>query len=244
MERISVSDYRKNFILKGGMLIAAIVGLDSRSTMDMDTTLKGMPLTEDSVRKAMTEILSFDLGDEVTFVLKNVTLIREDDVYGGYRAAIDAIYETIKTPLKIDLTTGDKITPREITYKFKLMFEDRSINVLAYNLETVLAEKYETILRRSVMNTRMRDFYDIYILMNFQLQNIDGSLLKKAITATAAARGSSSVLIETGVILDLLAYDEAMKSQWVLYQKEFSYAEDISWADVIRAVESVGEMIR
>ena len=243
LERISVSDYQDKFILKGGMLIAAMVGLDSRTTMDMDATLRGMPLTEESARNALSRILALDLSDGISFELKSIAPIREDDVYGGYRASITAVFDTIRTALKIDLTTGDKITPKEISYQFALMFEDRSINVLAYNLETVLAEKYETILRRSVMNTRMRDFYDVYILMNFQSKNIDGSVLKKAVETTAAARESSAVLSDTDTVLKLLADDEAMQSAWALYQRDFSYAKDIAWSDIIRAVRSVGELL-
>jgi predicted nucleotidyltransferase component of viral defense system len=243
LERISVSDYQDKFILKGGMLIAAMVGLDSRTTMDMDATLRGMPLTEESVRDALTQISALDLGDDISFVLKSVTPIREDDAYGGYRAAVTAVFDTIKTALKIDLTTGDRITPREITYRFALMFEDRSIDVLAYNLETVLAEKYETILRRSAMNTRMRDFYDVYILMNFQSRNIDGTLLKKAVEATTAARESSAVLTDADMVLSLLAEDATIQAQWSLYQKDFDYAKDIPWTDIIRAVRTVSELL-
>ena len=243
LERIAVSSYQDKFILKGGMLIAAMVGLDSRTTMDMDATLRGMPLTEESVREALADILALNLDDNVTFTLKSVAPIREDDVYGGFRASITAVFDTIKTALKIDLTTGDKITPREISYRFTLMFEDRSINIMAYNLETVLAEKYETILRRSAMNTRMRDFYDVYILTNFQSQNIDGTLLKKAVEATAAARGSSAVFADTDTILNLLAESAAMQAQWALYQKGFAYAKDIAWPDIIKTVRTVSELL-
>jgi hypothetical protein len=225
------------------MLIAAIVGLDSRTTMDMDATLRGMPLTEKNASGAFADILSIDVGDGVTFSLKRVMPIREDDVYGGYRISVSAVFDTINVPLKIDLTTGDKITPREISYKFALMFEDREIDILAYNLETILAEKYETILRRSVLNTRMRDFYDVYTLMNFQAQNIDGRILKKAVRATAGARESSAVLADSDTILNLLADDTAMQTQWELYQKSFSYAQDISWMNMVNAVRKVGELL-
>lgn len=243
LERVSVSNYQDKFILKGGMLIAAMVGLDSRTTMDMDATLRGMTLTEETVRNALSQILSLDLGDSITFTLKSITPIREDDVYGGYRASITAIFDTIKTALKIDLTTGDKITPKEISYQFALMFEDRTINVLAYNLETVIAEKYETILRRSIMNTRMRDFYDVYILMNFQSKNINTSLLKKAIYATATARESSAILSDINTVFNLLSHDEVMKSAWELYQRDFSYAKSIPWTDIIKAVRLVSDLI-
>lgn len=244
LERISVSSHRDKFILKGGMLIAAMVGLDSRTTMDMDATLRGMPLNEKTVRETLAEILSLDLDDGVIFTLTSVTAIREADAYGGYRASVTAVFDTIRVALKIDLTTGDKITPREIAFRFALMFEDRCIDIMAYNPETVLAEKYETILRRSAMNTRMRDFYDVYTLMNFQVRNIDKKVFQEAIRATAAARESSAVLADADTVLNLLADDATMQSRWALYQEEFSYARDIPWDDIIRAVCAAREMWR
>jgi predicted nucleotidyltransferase component of viral defense system len=243
LERISVSSYRDRFILKGGMLIAAIVGLDSRTTMDMDATLQGMPLTEEAIREALTELLSIDVGDGVVFSMKRIMPIREDDAYGGYRVALSAAFDTINVPLKIDLTTGDTITPREVSYKFALMFEDREINILAYNLETILAEKYETILRRSLLNTRMRDFYDVYLLMNFQVQNIDKHVLKKAVNATAGNRKGSAALEDSDEVLILLAEDKAMQTQWELYQKAFSYAQDVSWEDCNEALRMMSELL-
>jgi hypothetical protein len=158
-----------------------------------------MPLTEEAVRKALAEIMSIDLGDGVAFALKGITAIREDDVYGGYRASITAVFDTVRTALKIDLTTGDRITPREISYRFALMFEDRSIDIMAYNTETVLAEKYETILRRSAMNTRMRDYYDVYILMNFRARNIDGDILRKAVEMLPPPRGRARLWSRTPI---------------------------------------------
>jgi predicted nucleotidyltransferase component of viral defense system len=242
LERISVSSYQNKFILKGGMLIAAMVGLDSRTTMDMDATLQGMPLTEETVREALTHILSHNLGDDVVFSLNRIELIRENDVYGGYRASISATFDTINVMLKIDLTTGDKITPKEISYRFKLMFENRCINILAYNLETVLSEKYETILRRSVMNTRMRDFYDVYILMNFQVQNINDKFLINAIETTFSVRESTKLIEEANSIIDLLAEDATMQSGWLLYQRNFPYATDIPWVDIISTLRIIEAM--
>ena len=243
LERISVSDYQDKFILKGGMLIAAMVGLDSRTTMDMDATLKGLPLNEDMVRSALVEILAVDFNDNMAFELKQVAVIREDDVYGGYRASISAQFDTIKVALKIDLTAGDKITPREVKFRYSLMFEDRIINVMAYNLETVLAEKCETILRRSTLNTRMRDFYDVYILMNFQSQNIDNALLRKAIQATADSRESAEAIAGIAVTLDLLDEDKTMQSRWANYQRDFTYAKDVAWKDIMEAVRKIAAII-
>ena len=243
LERISVSSYRDKFIIKGGMLIAAIVGLNNRTTMDMDATLHCMPLTENSVREALSEILSIDLNDSITFTINKISLIREDDTYGGYRASLIADFDTLNIPLKIDLTTGDKITPREITFRYPLMLEDRNLEILSYNLETILAEKYETIIRRSTLNTRMRDFYDIYILMTLHESNIDFSLLKKAIGATSELRNSVEILKGANRIISSLNEHSGMQALWELYQKDFSYAKGISWADIIGAIKTLYERI-
>ncbi|MFR2504905.1 MAG: nucleotidyl transferase AbiEii/AbiGii toxin family protein, partial [Coprobacillus cateniformis] len=163
LERISESAYQKNFILKGGFLIASIVGLDTRTTMDMDATIRGLPVNEQSVREMFEEICRIKLNDDVSFTFRYIEEIREGDEYTGYRVALTADYSPMSVPLKLDITTGDKITPKEIEYKFKLLLEDRSISVLAYNLETVLAEKLETVISRGDQNTRPRDYYDVYI---------------------------------------------------------------------------------
>ena len=243
LERISVSSYSDNFILKGGMLIAAMVGHDSRTTMDMDATLRGMPLSEESVSNAFMQISSIDLNDGISFQLKDIDLIREDDIYGGYRVSFTALFDTLKTALKVDLTTGDKITPKEINYSFSLMFEERSINILAYNVETVLAEKYETILRRSIFNTRIRDFYDVYALLHFQTQNISIAFLNRAIIETAKARNSLSSLLNPEVSIQQLTENSSMQAAWRLYQRDYSYAKEISWEEIMDAVRSVSQLL-
>ena len=239
LERMSRSQYKDKFILKGGMLIAALIGIDIRTTMDMDATLKNMTLTKESVTKALNDIFSIQLSDNITFNLLKIENIRDDDVYGGYRASINAAFDTLNVTLKIDLTTGDKITPKEVKYKFNLLFEDRTINILAYNPETILAEKYETILRRSVLNTRIRDFYDVYILIKLLLHNIDKALLLQAIEATANKRESIALLDNAKSIIKIIKNDEEMQSRWTLYQKDFSYAKDISWDQVIAVIEKI-----
>jgi len=239
LERMSRSQYKDKFILKGGMLIAALIGIDIRTTMDMDATLKNITLTKESVTKALNDIFSIQLNDNITFNLLKIENIRDDDVYGGYRASINAAFDTLNVTLKIDLTTGDKITPKEVKYKFNLLFEDRAINILAYNPETILAEKYETILRRSVLNTRIRDFYDVYILIKLLLHNIDKALLLQAIEATANKRESTALLDNAKSIIEIIKNDEEMQSRWTLYQKDFSYAKDISWYQVIAVIEKI-----
>ena len=173
LERISLSKYRNNFILKGGMLVSAMVGLDTRSTMDIDTTIKNIPLSVENARKMIEEIIAIPIDDGMAFSIKSVSEIMDEAEYSGVRANLEATLETIRTPLKVDMSTGDVITPREVSYTFKLMFEERTISILAYNLETVLAERMETVIARGVANTRMRDYYDLYVLQSEYTHTID-----------------------------------------------------------------------
>ena len=189
LERISISKYKDKVVLKGGLLIASMVGINSRTTMDMDTTLRGYPLSEETIRAAFINICAINLNDEVTLVLDHVMPIRDNDEYGGYRVAIIAKYETINTPLKIDITTGDIITPDAIRYALHSNFENKLINIWAYNSKTILAEKVETILRRSVLNTRPRDFYDVYIIMKTQCPAINKKVFRTALNATSEKKG-------------------------------------------------------
>jgi predicted nucleotidyltransferase component of viral defense system len=211
LERISISQYKETFVLKGGMLIASMVGINNRTTMDMDATLRGFPLSEETIRKVFSEICAIQLDDEVTLTLDHILPIREDDEYGGYRVAIVARYESINTPLKIDITTGDVITPDAIRYAFHSNFEDKVIQVWAYNIETILAEKVETILRRSVLNTRPRDFYDVYIIMKTQRKAIKKKVFITALNATSGKRGSGSTLQDKETILRTIQSDTIMR---------------------------------
>lgn len=236
LERISVSKYRQNFILKGGFLIAAMVGLDTRATMDMDATIKGWPVNEESIKNMFFDICKIDLQDDVTFEFKKIGEIREGDDYTGYRVSLSANYPPMAVPLKLDITTGDKITPREIEYRFKLLLEDREIPVLAYNLETVMAEKLETVVSRGDQNTRPRDYYDIYILAKMQYKNIETEYLRAALDATSKKRGSSEILKEYKNIIDIVRNSDVMIKQWRTYQRDFEYATDISFDEVCDAV--------
>ena len=233
LERISISKYKDMIILKGGLLIASMVGINNRTTMDMDATLRGYPLSAETIREALLGICAIQLEDEVTLVLDHILPIREDDEYGGYRAAITARFESINTPLKFDITTGDIITPDAIRYAFHSNFENKSIEVWAYNLETILAEKVETILRRSVLNTRPRDFYDVYIIMKTQPQAISKEIVTTALKATSEERGSLSVLQDKGIILQTIQSDAIMKQRWERYCKENYYAKGIAFDEVI-----------
>ena len=236
LERLSVSQYRGNLILKGGTLVAAMVGLDNRSTLDVDATIKNLPLSEESARKIVEEITGIQIDDGMAFEITGVAPIMDDAEYPGIRVTLDTTLETMRTPLKIDFSTGDVITPGEVSYSFKLLFEDRSISILAYNLETVLAEKLETLLARGTANTRMRDFYDIYVLEHSQPHNIDRAVLKAAFANTSDKRGSSAVTAEMDTLLDEVENSPDMMALWKNYQRKFEYASDIGWSEVMQAV--------
>lgn len=236
LERVSLSRYHDNYIIKGGFLIASMVGLDSRATMDMDATIKGYPVNEEAIRKMVEDIIVVPVEDAIHFCLKSVREIREGDEYTGYRVALTADYEKMAVPLKLDITTGDKITPREIEYSYKLMMEDRSIRVLAYNLSTILAEKLETVVSRGDQNTRPRDYYDIYILSKLQAENIDIDSLKAALSATTAKRGSSELMMQYAEIMRTVKSSDVMKRQWDNYRKDFDYAAGIEFEETCDAV--------
>ena len=243
LERISLSSYRDNFIIKGGFLIASMVGLDTRATMDMDATIKGYPVKEDSIRKMIEEILGIPIEDGITFRLQNIHEIREDDEYSGYRASLIAEYGRMAVSLKLDITSGDKITPREIEYSYKLMWENRSISILAYNLSTILAEKLETILSRADQNTRPRDYYDVYILTKLQGENIDDKTLSLALSATAEKRGSAHLLSQFRDILSTVKSSSIMKIRWENYQKDFDYAKGIEFEECCNAISTLLESL-
>lgn len=239
LERISRSPYKNKFILKGGMLIASMVGISSRTTMDMDATLKGFTLTEEAIRLAFQEICAVPCDDEVTLVLDHVAPIRDDDEYGGFRAAIMARYGPVHTPLKVDITTGDVITPEAVRYCFPSSFEEKQIEVWAYPIETILAEKVETILRRSVLNTRLRDFYDVYILLKTQGEEIEKTVFASALQNTAKKRGSTTVLQDWETIIGRIQADAIMQQRWEQYRKTYQYAKDIEFVEVIDSVEEI-----
>ena len=220
LNRLSVSEYKEKFVLKGGMLVAALVGLDNRATMDLDTTLKNLPLTPESIEKALNEIFEIDLNDDVSFLLKGISPIREDDIYGGYRVALDAVYETIVTPMTIDVSTGDVITPEAVKYNFTGIFDDElTFEVWAYNIETVLAEKVETIFRRSVFNTRPRDFYDAYILIT--TQSFDNAVFAEALEKTIEHRGTRNQINDFDSTMDVIFESADLHKMWNNYQSQF-----------------------
>lgn len=241
LERISLSKYQDKFILKGGMLVAAMVGLDARATMDIDATIKGADVNAEAVENIITDIVSVPLEDGMTFRIKQISEIMDEADYPSVRVSMETEFDGVRTPLKIDISTGDVITPKEIQYRFKLMLEDRSIEVWAYNLETVTAEKLETVISRNITNTRMRDFYDIHILLSLYGNTLDTKVLGEALQATARKRETEYHLKDAQEIFDEVQEDSGMEKLWKSYQKKFSYAADISWK---MAMESVRELYR
>ena len=241
IERLSASPYKDRFILKGGLLISAILGVAERTTMDMDTTVKGLPMDEQNIRKAISEILNQPVDDGIEFQLLDLTPIREDDEYENFRASIQAAYGKMKIPMKIDITTGDEITPKEIQFSYPFLFDDRRVMVKAYTQETILAEKYETIIRRNVGNTRARDFYDLHLLYRLYRENADWNLLKQAVLATAKKRDSLSVLQDTKRILLALEESTVLQDLWKRYQTQNLYAREITYPAIMESVKEFAE---
>lgn len=244
IERLSKSKHKDQLILKGGMLITATVGLDTRTTMDLDTTIKGIQLNLNSIEALINDIISVDVDDGVSFSIKAISEIMEEADYPGLRVSLEAQFDGVRTPLKIDFSTGDIITPREVAFDFPLLFENRNISVLAYPLETVLAEKLETILSRSITNTRMRDLYDVYILMNLYRNKLNPETLKQAFLATAKKRGFTVSDEKSQVIINAVETDSSQQVLWASYQKKFNYAENIDWSDVILALRELIGLIK
>jgi predicted nucleotidyltransferase component of viral defense system len=230
--KIADSDYKNNFILKGGMLVADLVGIESRSTVDMDLTMKSFSLSKDNITEVFTEIFSTKTEDGIEFKLKKVDSIREESEYKGFRLTILALMGKARIPLKIDLTTGDKLTPSEINYKYQLLFEDDKIEILSYNLETLLAEKLETIVSRSKTNTRMRDFYDVYILALEFKEKINTKLLTAALTETSKNRETYKAIKNGKERLIEVFKSEIILEHWNRYRRKFKYAEEIEFSNL------------
>ena len=219
LERVSLSQYRDNFVLKGGLLVSSLVGVDMRSTMDVDTTVKSLPLNKRSAQKILEEIIAVKLEDGVAFRITKVQDIMEGHEYEGIRFMIECTMDKLKQTIKVDISTGDEITPRAVAYKLPLIIEDRSINLWAYNLETLLAEKLETIMVRAEANTRMSDFYDIHVLLEQDVVTIDRDTMKSAFYATCKRRESTERIVTIDDVINKIADDEVMKQQWKTYRK-------------------------
>ena len=238
LNRLSRSEYREKFILKGGLLIAAMAGLDVRSTMDMDTTVRSLSLDEEHIKIAINTICTVPLNDGITFQITGITFIREDDEYGGFRVSLNAIYEIINAPLSIDITSGDVITPKPVKRLFKSLLNDTDqYELWSYNSETILAEKIETILRRSVGNTRPRDFYDVYLIT--KTQKFNKTIFNQALSATSAHRGTTEKISNVSEILEAIEKSQILRNQWEKYRREYTYARDIKFEDTIKAIKDL-----
>ena len=238
LARLSQSEYKEKFVIKGGMLIAAIVGLDIRSTMDLDTTLRGLPLTSDKILEAFDAICKIDLDDDVAFETISIDTIRKDDIYGGFCVRINATYDTMITPLSIDISTGDIITPGAVLYKFGGIFDENTqITLWGYNIETILAEKVETILSRGVFNTRPRDYYDVFVLST--TQKFDRLLFEDSLSATAEHRGSAGRITDRAGIVKTISESDDLQNMWEKYRQRFPYASGISYENIINALREL-----
>lgn len=244
LERLARSEYRDNFIIKGGILVTAMIGVAHRSTMDIDTSMKNLNLSAEDALRVVNQVKDIDLDDGVSFEIKDVSNIMDEMEYPGIRVTMNANVGRLVTPLKIDISTGDVITPRAIEFNYDLLLEDRSISLWSYNLETILAEKLQTVLARGILNTRMRDFYDIRMLLDTYEDKVNKAVLKDAFAATCKKRGTDHLQEQAEEIIKIIEADEQLQVLWRAYQKKYSYAADIDYASVISGVRKLMDWIR
>lgn len=244
LERLAQSEYRDNFIIKGGILVTAMIGVAHRSTMDIDTSMKNLNLSAEDALRVVNQVKDIDLDDGVSFEVKDVSNIMDEMEYPGIRVTMNANVGRLITPLKIDISTGDVITPRAIEFNYDLLLEDRSISLWSYNLETILAEKLQTVLARGILNTRMRDFYDIRMLFDTYEDKVNKAVLKDAFAATCKKRGTDHLQEQAEEIIKIIEADEQLQVLWRAYQKKYSYAADIDYASVISGVRKLMDWIR
>lgn len=243
LERLAASKYQNNFILKGGLLISSMIGISERTTMDMDTTVRGIQMEEDEIVAAVNEILSIDVGDGIAFEYKGIEPIREEDAYNNFRVHLRAKYGKIDSPMKIDVTTGDVITPAAIRYDFPMLFDDKTVPVMAYTLETVLAEKYETIIRRNIGTTRARDFYDLHTLYRSRKHEIRPEILKAAVSHTAQKRDSVEDIHDWKDIMTDIREEPALYQLWDNYVADNKYIGELAFHEVLDTVEEVAKLL-
>ena len=243
LEKLSKSRYNKNFILKGGLLISSLIGINMRSTMDMDTTIKGIPVNEKTISKILKEILEIEIDADINYKLVKLIPIRQKDVYEDFCAKISCTFGKINAVLNIDITTGDIITPREMKYFYSKILESGTIPVMTYTIESVIAEKFETISSRNITTTRARDFYDLYMLYHLYKDKIDKNILRKAIERTSEYRNSIKSISQYKEIVDLFKISQTTKTLWGKYIKSNPYAKDINFLETITVYEKIGECL-
>ncbi|MDY2921690.1 MAG: nucleotidyl transferase AbiEii/AbiGii toxin family protein [Eubacterium sp.] len=243
LERLSKSAYKDNFILKGGLLISSIIGILERTTMDMDTTVTGVNMEADEIERIIREILIMDVGDSIVFEFEKLEPIRNEDDYNNFRASFVAHYGKIANKMKVDITTGDKITPGVVQYAYKTILDDDTIDIMAYNMETIMAEKFETIIRRNIGTSRARDFYDLYMFYSLYRGSINFGILKLAVARTAQKRGSMKIMSDWKEIIEDMRKDAALEALWKNYCKNNKYAAEISYENVVETTSKIAEAL-
>ena len=241
LERLSRSKWRNNVIIKGGVLISSLVGVRSRTTMDLDTTVRGFALTHESAERAFRDIATVQADDDWKFEFDRTEDIRETDEYAGIRVHLKGIYASMVVPLTVDVTTGDRITPDAVEYSYPLLFDEGDISLMAYPIETVLVEKLETVVSRGVANTRPRDFYDIHVLLGVKRSDIDMGMLRNALASTCEKRNSQAAIERWAEVLDDVAGDAVMQAQWVKYVRKNPFAKRISLQECCETAKAVLE---
>ena len=243
LKRISVSEYKDKFIIKGGLLLSSIFGVNLRSTMDLDTTIKGLPLNMQTIENVFNKIISIDLADNVKLKIENIKDIRLEDEYSGFNVNLKAEFDGVKTNLLIDITTGDVITYKEVEFKYYTLFDDEAINIMTYNYETIIAEKFETIIFRNIDNTRMQDYYDLYMFVNLKWNEINKDILRKAIINTSKKRNTENYIEDANSYIEMIQEDDRLKSLWNSYVSNYEYAKDITFEDTINAIKVINELV-
>ena len=243
LKRISISKYKDKFIIKGGLLLSSIFGVDLRSTMDLDTTIKDLSLDRETITKAIKEIINIDLDDNIKLEIENIKDIREEDLYQGFEVNLKAEFDGLKTNLMIDITTGDVITYKEIEFKYSTIFDNKTINIMTYNYETIIAEKFESIISRNIDNTRMKDYYDLYMFVNLKWDDINKTVLRKAIINTSKVRETLDYIDDANRYIELISDDSRLKLLWDSYKNNYEYAKDINFEDTINAIKVISATI-
>ena len=243
LKRISKSKYKDKFIIKGGFLLSSIFGVNLRSTMDLDTTIKGLPLDRETITKVINEIISIDVEDNVKLEIENIKDIREEELYSGFEVNLKAEFDGLKTNLMIDITTGDVITYKEVEFKYNTIFDNEIINIMTYNYETIIAEKFESIISRNIDNTRMKDYYDLYMFVNLKWNDINKDTLRKAIINTSKARETLDYIDNANKYIELISDDSRLNLLWNSYQNNYEYAKDIEFEDTINAIKVISEIV-
>ncbi len=244
LKRLSKSVYKDKFIIKGGFLLTSIFGVNLRSTMDLDTTIKGIPLDRETISKVINEIINIDINDNIKLELENIKDIRIEDDYPGFNINIKADFEGLKTNLMIDITVGDIITYKEVEYKYKTLFENDIIDIMSYNYETIISEKFNAIISRNIDNTRMKDYYDIYMFVNLKLKEINKETLRNAINNTAKSKKNIDYINNSSKYINLIESDNQLKSFWHNYQDNYEYAKDITFEDTIKAIKIINDILK